>query len=81
MEFSVELLNRSIPIIDLVQAGFSTKIYFWETTEGLIKDYSEVDADNVFFTPIQYYYDNIIIHNKTTNSLSEINNTFGIHNV
>jgi hypothetical protein len=81
MEFSLIIINNSIPIIDLNQAGLSTKILFWITESNLIRDYSEEETDIIFFTPIQYYYNQIIYQNGVADEYYIVNQNFGIHDV
>jgi hypothetical protein len=80
-QFSQELTTRNIRIIDINSAGFLTKILYWSTGNARIEDYSNNEADDSFYTPIQYYYDNVKYYKKILNTCYEVNNNFKIHNV
>jgi hypothetical protein len=87
LAFSLEILKKNIPIVDMNQAGYKTKILFWYTDQNFIRDFSETDADETFFTPIQYYYDSTTYEKAYTNKKGYtneyfiVNQKFGIHNV
>ncbi len=79
-EFSIYLSKYNISILDMNQCGFNTRILFWVTDGNLIKDYSETNATNTFFTPVQYYYNNVRYENGL-NEIYIVNNNYGIHDV
>lgn len=78
-DFSREMTNRNIPIVDMNRAGYLTKILYWSTGNGRIEDYSTNDATETFYTPIQYYYDTVHYYNKLLNTVTEVNNNYSIH--
>jgi hypothetical protein len=83
-QFSLELIHRGVPIVDMNQAGFPTRVLYWSTGNVRIEDYSEntsLNLEDVFYTPIQYYYDKITHFVKSLGRCIEVDNTFGIHNV
>jgi hypothetical protein len=81
LEFSHEMTKKEVPIIDMNRAGFLTKILFWGSQSLRIEDYSINHDVDVFYTPIQYYYDNMTYYIKEKNITININNTYNIHNV
>jgi len=80
LDFSLYLLKYNISILDMNQCGFNTKVLFWLTGSNLIRDYSETDTTEIFFTPVQYYYDNVM-YQQGLNDTYIVTNNFGIHNV
>ena len=70
LEFSRILTSTGISIIDHHRAGFPTKILFWQTIYGIIKDHTQesryIQVSPVrepIFVPVQYYYNkNILKH-------------------
>lgn len=80
-QFSQEMTKKSIPIVDMNSAGFLTQVLYWSTGNSQIEDYSNNDATDTFYTPIQYYYDKVRYFKKCLNKHYEVNNNFGIHNV
>jgi hypothetical protein len=63
LHFSHVLTNAGISITDHHRAGFSTRILFWETSRGIIRDHTqdagyiqENPAREPIFLPVQCYY-------------------------
>lgn len=77
--FSQFLLKNKIPIIDLPQIGLNTRIFFWETTLNVLKEYTDDTIPYIepLFVPIQFYYKDVIcLYNMTDKSCDQ----FIIHN-
>jgi hypothetical protein len=80
LTFSSILTNSGVPIKDHHNSGFTTKILFWQTNEGVIRDYTEWNNDVIqkntesiiyidrepIFVPIQKYYKTIQYKNVLT---------------
>ena len=82
LPFSLEITKRNIPICDLTFSGFPTRIIFWQTHAGVIKDYTTpATTIEPFYVPVQYYYDNVIYIHVETKRQYTIMNSFNIHDV
>lgn len=78
-EFSRLIIVKNIPIKDMTQVGFKTRILYWSTGNNRIEDYSLADCENCFFTPIQYYYDHVNFFIKRKNQIISIKNQYKLH--
>ena len=80
VSFSEYLVKGNVKIIDLPQLKIPTQILFWQTKEGVIKDYTEFKPfEAPFFVPIQFYYGKAVYVNMITKQKKTIlhpNNMF-----